>query len=103
MNASNDVVIERGTSSKYAWKATHKGEPVGLLYLHDSGVVAWIGVAKNYQRQGIATRMWDQALAENPDAKHSPCREPAGNQWALAVSDDVPTLHTIPCVLCGSN
>lgn len=98
----HDVVIERGTSTKYAWKATHKGEPVGFLYLHDTGVVAWVGVEKNYRRQGIATRLWRAALAENPHTKHSPCREPDGDLWALAVSPDVPTLHTIPCVLCGS-
>lgn len=96
------VVIERGETDN-AWKATHMGNPVGFLHLHDSGVVAWIGVVKDYRRKGIATRMWQAALAVNPNATHSPCREPDGNQWALAVSEDVPELHTTPCNTCGKN
>lgn len=49
------------------------------------GAVTMVQVEREFQRQGIATAMWNAALAREPRLHHSKLRTPDGAAWALAV------------------
>jgi ribosomal protein S18 acetylase RimI-like enzyme len=65
-----------------------------MRWSKETGQIQDISVPKRFQRQGIATSMWNYAkdLAKNSDGSvispiHSPVRTPEGAAWARKVGD----------------
>lgn len=73
----------------------------GISWNRTSGEIESIGIEKGYQRQGLATELYNLAVAlsdspvDLPRPKHSLVRSPDGDAWALSVGDqDTPENET---------
>lgn len=80
--------------------AVHNGDTVGWLQWHDDspsehfrpGEITALGVNDSYQRQGVATRMHQEANRIAP-VVHSARRTQAGESFAAHVGGEVPPLR----------
>jgi GNAT superfamily N-acetyltransferase len=76
----------------------HKdGQQVGKLQLQRGGTVDYVEVHPDYQRQGIATGLYNFAKQESertggtlPYPVHSPMRSPEGDAWAKSTKEKLP-------------
>jgi GNAT superfamily N-acetyltransferase len=65
---------------------------LGHLSLDASGMIQQIETRPEYRRQGIATMLYNHAVAASqtnpaiPTPRHSSSRTPSGNAWAKAVA-----------------
>jgi hypothetical protein len=96
-NADFHGVTFNHTSDKYGARieAVHPEHGVvGHMLLHPliSGKrkVRNIVVNNEFQRKGIATGMWNYAMAQGLKPKHSADRTDAGDAWARSVSKRLP-------------
>jgi hypothetical protein len=83
------------TELKGGWSqvtATHGGDDVGWLRQHPSGVISSLGVAASYQRQGVATGMYNEAAKHGP-ITHSKIRTKAGEGFAKSVGGPIEDLR----------
>lgn len=76
----------------------HKdGQQVGTLQLQQGGTVDYVEVHPDYQRQGVATGLYNFAKQQHfasgaslPYPEHSTMRSPEGDAWAKSTGDYVP-------------
>ena len=79
--------------TEHTVEAHNKGERVGFMAFGHSGGVIDMGVAKEHQRKGVATGMWNHALSLRgttdkasgiriPSVEHSAHRTRQGEAWA---------------------
>jgi hypothetical protein len=52
--------------------------------------VKWIDVDSRFQRKGIATSLWNQAVDAGLNPQHSSNRTDAGDEWAKSLGRDLP-------------
>jgi len=72
-------------------------KPIAEMVWGPQGPIEDIWVHKDYQRKGVATRMYSEGktLAKNlriPEPAHSVHRTRSGNEWAKSTGDDIPDL-----------
>lgn len=90
-----DTVDTGGRRPLHRIQAVADGNPVGGM-VWSSKEVQNIDVKPPYQRQGLATRMWQEGhrvASENvrvPAPKHSADRTDAGDAWARKVGGRLP-------------
>lgn len=72
--------------------ATHRktGEPAGTLYADTDGRISLIGVISEHQRKGVATAMYNYAMAHPNLANpyHSVIRTEDGEAWIKSLGDE---------------
>lgn len=72
----------------YAYHPDFAGgrDPVGSMFWSgNTGEISMVSVNKEYQRQGIATRLYHEAPNYGPIPRHSNAQSPEGAQWAKKV------------------
>lgn len=96
-NADFEGVTFDHTADKYGARITavHPTQgTVGHMLLHPliSGKrkVRNVEVHTDFQRKGIATGMWNYAVSQNLNPRHSADRTDAGDAWARTVSKRLP-------------
>ena len=57
-------------------------------HLDGGRFVRVIQVMENYQRQGVATALWDYAVANGLKPHHDVIKTEAGKAWAATVGDN---------------
>ena len=81
----------------HLFTARKDGQQVGMLKLQRGGTIDMIEVHPDYQRQGIATGLYNFAKQESdrtggelPYPKQSSIRSPEGDAWAKSTGDYLP-------------
>lgn len=92
---SNVQVREENETGVTIVYAEVDGKEVGWLQLNFPGsdggrVVRNVEVLEEYRRQGIATKLWEQAVSLGLNPKHDERRTAAGEAWATSVGSDKP-------------
>lgn len=68
---------------------TGNGRKLGVMTWKD-GMVGSVSVKPAWQRQGMATQMWNRASEITPGLSHSGNRSDEGNAWAQKVGGPLP-------------
>lgn len=76
-------------------KEGEKGEEVGWLQLNPANsdgkrTIRNIEVLEEYRRRGIATQLWEKAVALGWNPQHDERRTAAGDAWATSVGSEKP-------------
>ena len=63
-------------------RAVHNGDVVGHISWKPNGEIKMIRVHPDYQRRGLATRLFDMAKDHHPELHHSPWKSDDGEAWS---------------------
>jgi hypothetical protein len=63
---------------------------IGVLRLGSDGTVGNVIVNAKHLRKGVATGMWNYAVQQGFNPKHSENRTPSGDAWAKSVGGHLP-------------
>jgi GNAT superfamily N-acetyltransferase len=75
----------------HVYTAHHKDDQIGYLHVSQGGGISDMAVAKEHQRKGVATAMFNHAVGmagknvngvRVPHPEHSGHRTPSGDAWA---------------------
>lgn len=94
METEIEVVEGQGTLGHLTYYALNgEGKLLGVLELCDpragleARLIRHIEVAKDYRRQGIASKLWHHAKAQGMNPIHAIDKTEEGTAWATAIGD----------------
>jgi GNAT superfamily N-acetyltransferase len=74
----------------------HSSQIISNMTLDTEGKVSGVETHPKYQRQGLATKLWNYAAKRGdmgiPTPQHSTIRTEAGDKWAHKIGGEVPPL-----------
>jgi len=84
------VVPTRGledmpTATSHELSALHNKTEIGFIQLGHSGEINHVEVEPEWQRKGIATRLWLEAEKQGLNPEHSSIRSQEGDAWAQGI------------------
>lgn len=66
------------------------GKEIGYMVLGKNGRILELEVLPDFRRQGVATRLWNEAKLAGLNPQHDSWRSPAGDAWAASVGGEIP-------------